>query len=178
MQSIVGCLYKHFTGDHMNQHTTTKIKKPNRVLRTYTQKLHASPDKVFPLLCPVRELDWVKDWPLEMAYTNSGFAELGCVFETTSGSDKTTWIITRHDLEKKFVEMVRITPERTACTLSIHLKCDEKIETVAEVTHAHTSLGIRGDVFVKEFTEEYYTQMMTEWENELNGYLKTGHMIS
>lgn len=27
----------------------------NRIVRSYLQKIHAPPEKVFPLLCPVRE---------------------------------------------------------------------------------------------------------------------------
>ncbi|MBF0107314.1 MAG: hypothetical protein HQM16_18540 [Deltaproteobacteria bacterium] len=156
-----------------------KITKPNRVTRTYTQILHGSPEIIFPLLCPVRELEWVKDWPLKVAYTNSGVAEVGCVFETESGGDKTTWIITQHNPETKFVEMVRVTPEVTACTLSIRLNSDGvNNKTLAHVTYSHTSLGIRGDAFIKEFTDNYYTQMMLEWEKELNQYLKAGCMIT
>lgn len=39
-----------------------KIVKPNRVSRTYTQQLCAEPEEVFPLLCPVREADWIEGW--------------------------------------------------------------------------------------------------------------------
>ena len=35
------------------------ITKPKRVTRTYTQRLVAEPAAVFPLLCPVREADWI-----------------------------------------------------------------------------------------------------------------------
>ena len=43
-------------GQHMN------ITKPKRVTRTYTQQLVAEPSAVFPLLCPVREADWIDGW--------------------------------------------------------------------------------------------------------------------
>ena len=39
-----------------------KIVKPNRATRTYTQHLVAEPAVVFPLLCPVREADWIDGW--------------------------------------------------------------------------------------------------------------------
>ena len=57
-----------------------KIAAPNRVRHTYVQKLVASPAEVFPLLCPVREADWLDGWdPLEV-WSRSGVAEPDCVF--------------------------------------------------------------------------------------------------
>lgn len=38
------------------------IRQPKRVRHSYTQSLIAPPGKVFPLLCPVREKEWVSDW--------------------------------------------------------------------------------------------------------------------
>ena len=37
-----------------------RVKKPNRVSRTFTQNLVAGPERVFPLLYPVREADWIE----------------------------------------------------------------------------------------------------------------------
>ena len=37
------------------------ILTPTRVAHTYTQHLVAPPKAVFPLLCPVREADWIRD---------------------------------------------------------------------------------------------------------------------
>ena len=34
------------------------IIKPKNVKRSYNQTINSSPDKVFPLLCPVKEKDW------------------------------------------------------------------------------------------------------------------------
>ena len=38
--------------------------------------------KVFPLLCPVREADWIDGWNPVLVLTQSGFAEQDCVFIT------------------------------------------------------------------------------------------------
>jgi hypothetical protein len=38
------------------------IRAPVRVTHTYTQTLDGSPAEVLPLLCPVREADWVPGW--------------------------------------------------------------------------------------------------------------------
>lgn len=36
------------------------LQKPIRVSHTYRQRLKAPPEQVFPLLCPVREKEWLK----------------------------------------------------------------------------------------------------------------------
>jgi hypothetical protein len=69
-----------------------------RVAHEYTQTNPAAPERVFPLLCPVREADWIPGWRYKLIYSESGVAELGCVFTTedrvvesekySSGSDE------------------------------------------------------------------------------------------
>jgi len=56
--------------------------KARRVAHEYTQTNPASPEKVFPLLCPVREADWIPGWRYTLIYSDSGVAELGCIFTT------------------------------------------------------------------------------------------------
>ena len=39
------------------QNDLSAIRHPNRVKHSYTQSISGTPDQVFPLLCPVRELE-------------------------------------------------------------------------------------------------------------------------
>ena len=69
-----------------------------RVSREYTQTNDAPPEKVFPLLCPVREADWVPGWQYRLIYSESGVAEDGCVFSTPNDSGtETVWMVTHYD---------------------------------------------------------------------------------
>lgn len=44
---------------------------------------HPAPlERVFPLLCPVREREWLQGWDATMVCSESGVAEPGCVFTT------------------------------------------------------------------------------------------------
>lgn len=61
------------------------IVQPTRVTRSYTQRLVAAPSVVFPLLCPVREADWIEGWDPISVVTGSGAAEPDCVFVTPPG---------------------------------------------------------------------------------------------
>ena len=86
------------------------ITRPNRVTRTYKQRLVAEPSKVFPLLCPVREADWIEGWNPISVITSSGVGETDCVFVTSAAPHDAVWYITRHEPENGFVEMLKITP--------------------------------------------------------------------
>jgi len=150
-----------------------KIVAPNRVTRTYTQHLVAPPDAVFPLLCPVREADWLPGWDPVLVVSASGLAEPDCVFITSSPPNDAIWYVTRHDPQARLVEMIRVTPAVTACRLTIRLR-PAAAGCEADITYSHTSLGPQGDEFVASFTEDFYRQFMQEWESKLNDYLRHG----
>ena len=150
-----------------------KIIEPNRVTRTYTQRLVGEPGAVFPLLCPVREADWIEGWNPPLVISASGLAEPDCIFTTSAQPIDAIWYITRHEPAAGFVEMLKITPQVTACRLSIQLRpiaggCE------ADITYSHTSLGAQGDEFVASFTEEFYRKFMQDWESRVNHYLRHG----
>ncbi len=56
--------------------------KGNRIVHEFTQTNPAPPSAVFPLLCPVREGEWLPGWQYRLIWSDSGIAELGCVFTT------------------------------------------------------------------------------------------------
>jgi len=150
-----------------------KIVKPIRATRTYTQHLVAGPDAVFPLLCPVREADWIEAWDPPLVVSSSGLAERDCVFTTSAEPVDAVWYVTRHEPDTGFVEMLKITPNVTACRLTIQLRATD-VGSEADITYAHTSLGPEGDRFVAAFTDDFYRQFMQDWESRINHYLRHG----
>jgi hypothetical protein len=63
-----------------------------------TFALKAPAADVFPLLCPLREHEWIPTWKAEILYSQSGHAELDCTFTTDSPAEgKRTWICTRYE---------------------------------------------------------------------------------
>jgi len=153
------------------------IAKPYRVSRTYVQHLVAEPTVVFPLLCPVREADWIDGWDPVSVLTNSGLAEPDCVFVTAGDSGQAVWYITRHEPKNGFLEMIKTTPDETACRITIQLRPSEG-GSDASITYSHTSLGPKGNALVESFTEEYYRTFMQMWEARLNHYLTHGTILS
>ncbi len=154
-----------------------KVVAPKRVSRTYTQSLVGPPETVFPLLCPVREADWIADWDPLLVISNSGVAEKDCVFVTRSEPQNSTWYVTDYEPEKGFIAFVRFTPGLTATRLAIQLAAAPK-GTDARITFTHTSLGEAGDAFVDGFTEAAYAEFMQVWEKRMNHYLTTGTCLA
>ena len=62
----------------------------------YRGVVPAPPAEVFPLLCPVREYEWIDDWSCEVQYTASGVAEKGCAFRTRLQVGE-SWICSRYE---------------------------------------------------------------------------------
>ena len=85
-----------------------EIRKPNRRSHTYTQNLVAGPGEVLPLLCPVREADWIEGWDPTVVFSESGLVEDGCVFMTASDPGPAIWFVTRHEPDRGRVEMLKI----------------------------------------------------------------------
>ena len=71
----------------------------NAVRRVHEANLTISgtPEQVFPLLCPVREYDWIEDWDCVMVFSTSGIAELGCIFRTNRGDGDEVWTVSRYE---------------------------------------------------------------------------------
>lgn len=150
-----------------------KIEAPRRVRHAFVQQLLAKPADVFPLLCPVREADWIEGWDPLVVLSDSGVCEEDCIFTTEASPIDAVWYVTRHQAPS-FLQMLKITPAVTVCKIDIALKLSSEGCT-AEVSYEHTSLGPAGDAVLDAFTEDNYRRFMLEWEARLNHFLATGN---
>jgi len=148
-----------------------RLETPYRVSRSYTQHLIAPPAVVFPLLCPVRELEWVDGWDPGIVITKSGIAELGCVFTTGTAGAEAVWTVTEFEPEAGRIAFLKVTPGQTVADIRVDLEPDGDTGSVAHVTYAHTALGPEGRRVVDEFSEDFYLAFMQGWEAALNAYL-------
>ncbi len=154
------------------------ILSPKRSKHSYIQSLATSPQTVFPLLCPVREAEWVPDWNPELVVSHSGVAEVDCVFVTPGSPESSIWVITHHDPENYQLEMIKVTPNHTVAKLEIELADDGHQGTSATIAYTYTSLSPQGDAFLETFTEDWYQDFMRGWEQALNHYLATGRKLN
>jgi hypothetical protein len=146
------------------------ITPPVRATLTYVQHLAGTPGDVFPLLCPVREMEWVEGWEPGIVISHSGVAERDCVFTTPDGEREAIWTILEHDPHAHVVEMLKVTPGFIVTRLRIALAL-EPGGTAATVTYTYTALSSAGEEFVAGRTPAAYEAFMRGWEAELNRYL-------
>jgi hypothetical protein len=148
-----------------------KVMEPCRVTRTYLQKIQAPPEEVFPLLCPVRETEWVRGWDPIVVYSHSGLAEPDCIFLTGNGEPESAWIITDRDSDQFHLEIIKISPWTTVAKIDITLRRNEESGTEARISYTYTALSESGEDFVNRYTEDYYLEFMRYWENAINDYI-------
>lgn len=149
-----------------------------RVTHEYIQTNAGAPGQVFPLLCPVREAEWVPGWQYRLIYSRSGVAEAGCVF-TTPNEDGTesTWVVTEYDPASNRIAFVWVNPGLVATQIDIELKPKAPQETTAHIRYTYTGLSEKGNQEVERFDEQWYRHKMKSWETAINHYLKTGKLI-
>jgi len=142
-----------------------------RAKTDYTHEVEAPPEAVFPLLCPVREYEWVEGWTCEMVFSESGVAEENCVFRTGGAPHGVaTWCVTRYELPAKIefvvvaadmVMRLSITLERTAAGTKLHW------------VRLFTGLTDEGNAHAGDRTVERDRAL----GEQLNYFLKTGKML-
>lgn len=150
-----------------------------RKARSYRQTINAAPNVVFPLICPVREAEWLDDWDYKMIYSKSGVAELGAVFTTSfwEGTEQ-VWIITKHDSIKNEVEFARVVPGLVTSVLNVNILRKDEQSSYVDITYTYTSLTEKGNNFIdNKYTEEFFIENMKEWEDSMNYFLKTGTVL-
>lgn len=150
-----------------------------RVNRAYRQTINASPENVFPLLCPVREAEWLDGWQYDMIYSESGLVEEGSVFRTRhEGEEDTIWIVTKHDSSAREVVFARFTINLRTCLLKIAVKPKGEQLSYVDISYSLTGITPAGNDFIDDFTEDAFLEAVTFWEKSMNYFLETGVRLS
>lgn len=140
------------------------------------QLLHFRPERIFPLLCPKREYDWIESWKGNIIYSKSGFAELDCVFSTEFPGDmKEIWIVDRIDKNEQ-IQFVRFTESRVI-RYRITLIDNNNDTTTAIWEQTITSLTNEGNIYIENFSDTEYENRTKALKKMLNYYLTTGQML-
>jgi hypothetical protein len=151
--------------------------KALRVERKRVLEIEATPERVFPLLCPVREADWVPGWEYRMVFSRSGVAELGCVFTTRDDQGKDiVWVASEYEPARR-IGFVWVRPELVSARLRFDVAADGSGSKVT-ASYEYTGLSEAGNNEVARYTEEWFGEKMRHFPAALNHYLRSGKMIS
>lgn len=150
-----------------------------RVVKRSVKKYSSPPSKIFPLLCPVREYEWLDGWECEMVYSESGFAEEDCIFKTKfpGEEEETIWVMTKRDPENHEVHIMQVTPGSRVLKMQIRLEDDLAGGTNAHFTSTYTALREQGNTFIDSHAEEEFKQAMVRMEKSMNYFLETGEKL-
>ncbi|MEL7122012.1 MAG: hypothetical protein AAFO07_21370 [Bacteroidota bacterium] len=145
---------------------------------TYTQLNNAKPEEVFPLLCPVREKDWLDGWNYQMVHSKSGLIEQDCVFTTPHHGDQVTvWQVTQYDIENMKIEFLRVSPAEHVVKINISLAPNPEGNTIVNISYQFTALNEAQNELIENELEREFKNNMEWWEKAINYYLEFGKML-
>ena len=151
------------------------------LVRTYVQRIEAPPEAVFPLLCPIREGEWLEGWAdsCELIWSASGVAEPGCVFRTVEeGRPETIWIITDHDPDRGLVVFARLTPGLAASTLRLEVGGSDDGSSAVAIYYTVVPTSTEGEAYAAErYDRADLLASVVWWERSMNHYLRTGQLL-
>jgi hypothetical protein len=169
----------------LNSFTVMEVKSMDgfigkRVVRSYTQTIHAVPETVFPLLCPVREMEWLADWKCRVIHAPSGLAETNGVYASLHpGESDTIWMITRRDERRHTVEFVYFIPGMRVTRLNIAVHPADGKNSRVEITYIYTGISEAGNREIAEnCAEDRFILQMKHWEASMNHFLETGKKLT
>jgi hypothetical protein len=144
--------------------------KARRKVYTYSGVIDAPPQAIFPLLCPVREYEWLDGWKCEIIYSDSGIAEDNCIFQTAY-SGIMTWNVSRYDPPQR-IEFVGVIPDDVLMRLNIFLEKGGE-GTRVTWTRMFTSLSEAGHASLGQWNIERDKRL----NNQIEYFLRTGKML-
>lgn len=148
-----------------------------RIQRTDQFILEAAPEKVFPFLCPKRELEWIPGWEYEMVYSESGYNEEGCIFKALRPFGlEMTWICDQYDPENWIIRFVNIAPGMVVIQFRIRLTKTARGTSAVVLEQVSTGLSEAGNQIITELDQESKGKPCLI-EQMLGYYLKTGQML-
>ncbi len=144
-----------------------------RIERVFSTALSSPPERVFPLLCPVKEYDWIPHWRCKLVYSKSGYAELGCVFSTDfkDPSGPETWVVCTYEKNKQ-IGFVK-TGTHSITRYNVRLEQNQTGSTI-QWEQEITSLDDHGDMIVDKMTGNVYDEKMKHINKLLDDYLLRG----
>ena len=157
---------------------THKMFTPRRARYTYRQTIQAGRDTVYPLLCPVREAEWLDGWDYQMIYSESGLIEAGAVFSTAhAGEPDTVWLVSRYEPDDFRIDFTRFTPDSRTCLLEITVHERDPESSYVDIKYTYTTLSPAGDAYLNTLTSDAFLEAVRFWEKSMNHYLDTGRRL-
>lgn len=124
------------------------------------------------------EKDWLDGWDYAMIHSNSGLAELNCVFSTPMHGDKDTyWIVSRYEPDDHRIEFVRFTYPEVIVKIAIEVLEEKNALTPVNISYTYTGLNAKQTDYIQNELEGDFERSMQWWEKSMNHNLHTGKLL-
>jgi uncharacterized protein YndB with AHSA1/START domain len=143
----------------------------------HTTLIAAPAHHVFPLLCPVREPEWIPGWSCELIHTSSGLAEKGCVFRTDSPSGRgtMTWVMTAYEPAER-VEFTCVATDGLVMRIEAALR-DHGGRTTLRWVREYVATGPDGAAWLRDLRDEDVDARTGLLLRRLAHYAETGSAL-
>ena len=133
---------------------------------------NATIKKVFPLLCPKREEEWIPGWECETIWSNSGYNEEGAIFRTTKPyGTELYWTTLQYDINNKVVDFLITAPCLYMFRFKIELSVNDDGYLALTFTQIFTSISEEGNAFLKRYKSEDFMERLKYLEDLMNRHL-------
>ena len=146
-----------------------------RSTRIHEACYNSTPEKIFPLLCPVLEYDWLEHWRCDLVHTESGVAEMDGIFITFFEPGQTdVWTVSRYEKNER-IEFIIVNSRRVS-RLAITLTANNDGTTNAQWKEVLTALTPEGEKALESYSEKEWMLRRENISMRLNYYLEHGTM--
>lgn len=143
-----------------------------REVARFSHRVSAPAAVVFPLLCPVREHDWIEGWSAQTLYSESGVAEKNGVFLARyPDHSEALFFVTRHDAQAGAVEFVVLRPGLYVEKLDLALTDHGDGTTTVGWTRTYTGLTEAGNQYIQRHVDQDFETRMQGLHRSLQSYL-------
>jgi hypothetical protein len=144
-----------------------------RIVRQTGFEIDAPRATVFPLLCPVRERDWLPGWQADLVYSACGLVEGDCVFRSQHAQlGEALYVTSRYEPADGVVEFIVFFTDICVMKLAIQATPTRDAKTQLRWSRTYTSLCERGDDFLAGMTEAAFLAQARAMQGWLNDYCK------
>lgn len=149
----------------------------SRVSFQHDIEINASKVQIFPLLCLVREGEWLPGFSSKTVYSASGISELDGVFVTDhTTSEERFWVVPVYE-KNKFIELIYFTPGINIVIIKLLLEDESENRTKLHVEYIYTSISDSGNRELGTKTEENFKNQINQWRVALNYLFEKGKRI-
>ncbi len=146
--------------------------KATQFVRKGTVQAKALIERVFPLLCPKREEEWIPGWECETIWSASGYNEEGAIFRTTKPyGTELYWTTLRYDLQNRIVDFLITAPRLFMFRFTITVEPAGGGVLPIVFTQVFTSLSEEGNALLERYEAEDFGARLRNLEEFMNRYV-------